>query len=175
MSELRAQGLSSDEDDEDSLQGKFLTFKIGEETYGIEIRHVTEIIGVQKITPVPDVPEFVRGMINLRGRVIPIMDVRLRFRKAPRAYDDRTCIIVIHIKDAAVGLVVDTVSEVLSIPDSAIDAPPRMGGPFQRVMLGLGKVGDEVKILLDATKLLFDEAEAKALIGKAQDASRPRP
>ena len=101
--------------EEDSQEGQFLTFTIAEQEYGIEIRHVTEIIGIQTITGLPDVPEFVKGVINLRGKVIPVIDVRLRFAMPERAYDERTCIVVVNINDASVGLVVDTVSEVLNI------------------------------------------------------------
>jgi purine-binding chemotaxis protein CheW len=147
-----------DEDEEDTQKDKYLTFRLGEEDYGIEICHVTEIIGVQKITEVPDMPDCIRGVINLRGQVIPIMDVRLRFRMDARDYDERTCIIVVSVQEISVGLVVDTVSEVADIPESEVSEPPRVArGTSSRYILGMGKIGDEVKILLDAEKLLFDE------------------
>ena len=156
-----------DEEDVDTQAGKYLTFQIGKESYGLKIKYVTEIIGIQRITPVPDVPVFVKGLVNLRGRVVPVMDVRLRFRQPPRDYDDRTCIIVIHIDESDVGLVVDIVSEVLSIPDGDIEPPPRMGGgSITSFMSGLAKVGDEVKILLDAKKLLFEGLEAARATGR---------
>ncbi len=137
----------------------FLTFMLGGESYGLAITTVTEIIGFQQITPVPDVPAYIRGIINLRGKVIPVMDVRARFNMKPRDYDARTCIIVVHIRDAAVGLVVDTVSEVVDIELSNIEAPPSMGaaaGGGQGFMMGVGKVEGEVRLLLDASRLLFD-------------------
>ena len=115
-----------DEDGEDTQEDKYLTFVIGKEDFGIEIRYVTEIIGIQGITEVPDMPHYVKGVINLRGKVIPVMDVRLRFGVDERPYDDRTCIIVININDQPVGLIVDRVLEVLDIQKSEIEPPPMM-------------------------------------------------
>lgn len=146
--------------EEDTQEGKFLTFVLAKEHYGLEIRFVTEIIGIQKITPVPDLPDYVKGVINLRGKVIPVMDVRLRFRMSPRDYDERTCIIVIETKSTTVGLIVDTVSEVLEIPADKIEAAHQFHkGYGNQFMQGMGKVGDSVKILLDASALLFKDAE----------------
>ncbi len=144
---------------EDTQEGKFLTFILGDEDYGLAIRFVTEIIGIQKITPVPDLPDYVKGVINLRGKVIPVMDVRLRFEMKHRDYDERTCIVVINAKDTTVGLIVDTVSEVLEIPDSDIEESQHFRkGKGNQFMRGMGKVGEKVKILLDAEALLFRNA-----------------
>jgi purine-binding chemotaxis protein CheW len=145
-----------DSEDEDAQKDKFLTFAVGSEDYGIEIRQVTEIIGIQKITDVPDMPGFVKGVINLRGKVIPVMDVRLRFKMSERAYDDRTCIIVVNVNNTTVGLVVDTVKEVANIPQGQIELPPSMGDNtgHELFVQGLGKVGDEVKILLNIEHLV---------------------
>lgn len=155
---LLNQNLDMDDQDtvEDSQKGKFLTFRIDREDYGLEIRHVTEIIGIQKITEVPDMADYVRGVINLRGKVIPVIDVRARFHLPLRAYDERTCIIVVHVRDLAVGLVVDKVNEVSDIPDHQIEPPPRTSSPSGRYIQGIGKIGDEVKIILDAGKLLYE-------------------
>jgi purine-binding chemotaxis protein CheW len=151
------------EEDEDTLVGKFLTFPLGKEEYGLEIRHVTEIVGIQNITEVPDMPPYVKGVINLRGKVIPVMDVRRRFTLTEKSYDDHTCIIVVNISDSAVGLIVDTVSEVISIPDDKIDPPPSVTkGDSSRFIKGLGKVGDTVVILLDISQLLYEEKAALA-------------
>lgn len=145
------------EQEEDTQKGKFLTFLLGNEFYGIEIRYVTEIIGIQAITGVPELPEYVKGIINLRGKIIPVIDVRLRFKKPFREYNDRTCVIVVDIKDASVGLIVDSVSEVLSIPDGDIVSPPEVSKGFSnRYIKGIGKVGSEVKLVLDCDKLLSD-------------------
>jgi len=149
---------SLDDDDEDTQKDKFLTFRVGNEDYGIEIRHVTEIIGIQKITAVPDMPTFVKGVINLRGKVIPVLDMRRRFSLEDRDYDERTCIVVVNVAEAAVGLVVDTVNEVADIPEEQIEMAPEINKAGNNVMLqGLGKVGDEVKILLDVNRLFYEE------------------
>jgi purine-binding chemotaxis protein CheW len=145
-------------EDEDSQKDKYLTFHLAGEDYGIEIRYVTEIIGIQKITEVPDMPDFVRGVINLRGKVIPVMDVRTRFRLPSREYDERTCIIVVDINESAVGLVVDEVREVADIPEGQVEAPPATGsGSGSRYIQGMGKLDDEVKIILNVGHLLNQE------------------
>jgi len=151
--------LEDDEDEmEDTQEGKYLTFVISNEEFGFEIRFVNEIIGIQTITEVPDMPDFVRGVINLRGKVIPVMDVRLRFGLGPREYDDRTCIIVISVSDQVIGLIVDRVSEVLDIPKGQIDPTPDLRKERgNRFILGMGKVGEKVKMLLDVSKLLWEE------------------
>ncbi|HEY2420065.1 MAG TPA: chemotaxis protein CheW [Neobacillus sp.] len=143
---------------EDTQKGKYLTFTLGNEHYGLEIKHVTEIIGIQEITMVPELPEYIKGIINLRGQIIPVMDVRLRFRKPFREYNDRTCVIVVDIKSVSVGLIVDAVSEVLSIQDEEVVPPPDVTRGFSnRYIKGIGKVGNEVKLILDCNKLLNDE------------------
>jgi purine-binding chemotaxis protein CheW len=147
-----------DEDDEDTQKDKYLTFTVGSEDYGIEIVHVTEIIGIQKITDMPDMPDYIKGVINLRGKVIPVMDVRLRFRMPEREYDDRTCIVVVNVNGTPVGLVVDTVKEVADIPENQIELPPEVAqSGTQRYIKGLGKMGETVKILLDVEKLVRNE------------------
>jgi purine-binding chemotaxis protein CheW len=147
-----------DDDDEDTQKDKYLTFTVGKEDYGIEISHVTEIIGIQKITDVPDMPQYIKGVINLRGKVIPVMDVRLRFRMPEREYDDRTCTVVVSVNGAPVGLVVDTVKEVIDIPENQIELPPEVAeSSTQRYIKGLGKIGEDVKILLDIEKLVRHE------------------
>lgn len=150
------------EQEEDTQKGKFLTFTIGNEFYGLEIACVTEIIGLQPITEVPELPEYIRGIINLRGKIIPVMDIRLRFKKPFREYNDRTCVIVIEIKDTSVGLIVDSVSEVLSIRDEDIVPPNELKAAQNRYIKGIGKVGGDIKMLLDCDRLLHDD-ELKTL------------
>ena len=146
------------ETSEDTQKGKFLAFPVGRESYGIEIKFVTEIIGIQDITEVPELPNYVRGIINLRGKIIPVIDVRVRFKKEPKEYNDRTCIVVVDIKGTSVGLIVDNVAEVISIDDSNIVPPPDIKTGFHnRYVRGIGKVGNEVKLLLDCEKLLNDD------------------
>ncbi|GAB6058842.1 chemotaxis protein CheW [Desulfonatronum parangueonense] len=146
------------DENEDTLSHRYLTFHIGHEDYGIEIRYVTEIVGLQKITEVPDMPEFVRGVINLRGQVIPVLDIRLRFKMPPRDYDERTCVIVVNINGSVFGLIVDTVQEVREIPPGSVSPPPSLAPTANsRYILGMGKVGETVKILLDVSRLLRDD------------------
>lgn len=160
------------EEEEKGQEDKYLTFLIGEECYGLEIRHVTEIIGMHKITAIPDVPEYIKGVINLRGKVIPVMDVRLRFRMPGRDYDDRTCIIVIDVGGNTVGLVVDTVSEVLDIPPRQIDAMTSITDRHcSHFIMSIGKVGEDVKILLDAEKFL--SAETETFLGTDEERKSP--
>ena len=143
-------------DNEDTQKDKYLTFHLAGEDYGIEICYVIEIIGIQSITEVPDMPAFIRGVINLRGKVIPVMDVRARFKLSARDYDDRTCIIVINVDATEVGLVVDEVSEVADIPESQVEPAPRTSKNSDNSYIqGMGKMNNRVIILLDVHKLLF--------------------
>ena len=103
-------GNRDPEMEEDTQTGRFLTFSLGKEAYGIEIKYVTEIIGIQTITQIPELPEYAKGIINLRGKIIPVMDVRLRFKKEPRDYNESTCVIVVDISEVCIGLIVDNVS-----------------------------------------------------------------
>lgn len=145
------------EEEEDTQKGKFLIFSIGNEFYGIEIMYVTEIIGIQEITEIPELPNYIKGIINLRGKIIPVMDVRLRFKKETRDYNDRTCIVVVDMKDISIGLIVDSVSEVISIDDENIVPPPELNKVTNRYIKGIGKVSGDVKLILDCDKLLNDE------------------
>lgn len=159
--------LHLNEQDEDTLKGKYLIFTLGNELYGIEIRYVTEIIGVQPITVVPEMPEYVKGITNLRGKIIPVMDARLRFKKEVRAYDDRTCIIVIDTNDLSIGLIVDSVSEVIGMDEGDIAPPPDINKGGRKYIKGIGKAGGSVKLLLDCQKLLSDD-EVETLSAAAQ-------
>ncbi|MGX8795953.1 chemotaxis protein CheW [Fusibacter sp. JL298sf-3] len=141
--------------EEDTQKGKYLTFDLGEESYGIGIEYVTEIIGILPITEVPELPEYIRGIMNLRGRIIPVMDMRLRFRKEFVPYNERTCIIVIEIEESAIGLIVDSVSEVTTILDGDIvEKPVLSSGTANKYIKCIGKVDNHVKLLLDCEKLL---------------------
>lgn len=143
---------------EDTQHGRFLTFIVGEEVFGIEISFVKEIIGLQPVTALPEVPEHIKGIINLRGKIIPVVDVRLKFKKEPIAYTDRTCIIVLDAGDLTAGLIVDNVAEVLSIEDEDIvDPPDERTGVRNSFIKGIGKVGDQVKLLLDCSRLFSEE------------------
>ncbi|HPT87709.1 MAG TPA: chemotaxis protein CheW [Bacillota bacterium] len=158
MAEILDKDIEMEE--EDTQKGKYLTFVVGNEVYGIEIRYVTEIIGIQAITEVPELPVYIKGIINLRGKIIPVMDVRLRFNKEPKEYNDRTCVVVVDIGEISIGLIVDSVSEVLTIPDEDIVPPPQVNKVQNRYIKAIGKVGNEVTLLLDCEKLLNDDEVA---------------
>lgn len=153
-------------DDEDSLysedthKNKYLTFHMAGEEYGIKIAYVTEIIGIQKITEVPETPQYVKGVINLRGQVIPVMDVRLRFSMAERPYDERTCIIVVRVETVSVGLVVDKVDEVVDIPELRVESlATATHGGRNCFINGIGKLESGLKILLNLRHLLYEREE----------------
>ncbi|MEZ4600235.1 MAG: chemotaxis protein CheW [Syntrophotaleaceae bacterium] len=140
---------------EDTQKDKYLTFRLAEENYGLDIGDVIEIIGLQKITQVPDMPSFIKGVINLRGQVIPVMDMRVRFHLPQRDYDERTCIVVTEVSGQTMGLVVDRVNEVIDIPETQVE--PAGSQSIQAAgsyVKGLGKVGDNIRILLDTQKIL---------------------
>lgn len=140
---------------EDSQEGRYLTFRLGKEDYGIAIRSVVEIVGLQQITLVPDLPPFMKGVVNLRGKIIPVMDGRLRFGLESANYDERTCVIVTNVEDRITGLIVDRVNEVLNIPDEQVEPPTASSsGVAESYVYGLGKVGDSVKVLLNVSRVL---------------------
>ena len=150
-------------------EGKYLTFTLAEEQYGIGILKVKEIIGMQPITPVPQTPEHVKGVINLRGKVIPVVDLRLRFAMEAMAYNERTCIIVVEIDGVSgtvqIGIVVDAVSEVVNIKGEEIEDTPTFGTKLNTdYILGMAKMEGGVKILLDINRVL--SAEDMAALAK---------
>lgn len=140
-------------------EGKYLTFSLANEEYGIGILKIKEIIGMMPITTVPQTPDFVKGVINLRGKVIPVIDLRLRFGMPAIDYTERTCIIVVEIKGSTatvqIGIVVDSVSEVLNIKGEDIEDTPTFGMTLNtEYILGMAKMEGAVKILLDIDKVL---------------------
>lgn len=158
-SELKKQiaGVSNDESNE---KGKYMTFKSGNEYFGLAIQYVNEIIQMQEITAIPETEDYIKGLINLRGKVVPVIDVRLRFKQKPLEYNDRTCIIVVNVKSTVVGLIVEKIAEVVEINEDNILPPPKIGHGDKaqnKYVYGIGKVGSSVKLLLDPDKLLNDE------------------
>jgi len=151
-------------------QGKYLTFSLAEEEYGIGILKIKEIIGMMPITTVPQTPEFIKGVINLRGKVIPVTDLRIRFGIDHGDYTERTCIIVVEIEreiaTLQIGIVVDSVSEVLNITDKDVEDTPTFGIKLKTdYILGMAKIDGGVKILLDIDRVL--NAEEMAELAKA--------
>ncbi|MBF0635193.1 MAG: purine-binding chemotaxis protein CheW [Nitrospinae bacterium] len=146
-------------------EGKYLTFALGDEEYGIDITKVKEIIGVIGVTRIPRTPPFVKGVINLRGKVIPIIDLRLKFEMPEISHTRETVFIVVEVAGALLGVVVDTVREVLDIRGADIEPPPQFGRKLNTdFILGMGKVQGKVNILLDIQKTLSAE-DARILAG----------
>jgi purine-binding chemotaxis protein CheW len=147
---------------------KLLTFSLGSEGYGISILKVKEIIGMMDITPIPRTPEFIKGVINLRGKIIPVMDLRIKFGMNAKEYDERTCVIVTEVLMSGVqkllGVVVDMVSEVVTISQDQIEPPPEYGSALEHSsILGIGKIKDRVVIILDIDEVFQCEEIAKVL------------
>jgi len=143
-------------------EGKYLTFSLGQEEYGIGILKIKEIIGLMSITTVPQTPEFIKGVINLRGKVIPVVDLRLRFDMEANDYTERTCIVVVEVDGQVgtiqIGIVVDSVSEVLNIKGEDIEDTPTFSAKMNTdFILGMAKMEGGVKILLDIDKVLRDQ------------------
>jgi len=140
---------------EDTQHGRFLTFTLEENVYGIPIKYVTEIIGMQTITTVPETPDYLKGIINLRGKIVPLIDVRLKFGKQEIEYNERTCVVVVDVDSLSVGLIVDMVDDVMTIADDKIAPPPiGTGGYDNRYIEGIGQADDQVLLLLDTSKIL---------------------
>ncbi len=145
-------------EDNGTRGGKFLTFQLKGEEYGLEILKVREIIGIMEITQVPDTPEYIKGVINLRGQVIPVIDLRRKFSLDAEDYSARTCIIVVDVGELMMGIVVDTVSEVVHIDEGDIEDTPDFGTRLNMdYILGMGKVNEKVKVLLDIAKVLTSD------------------
>lgn len=143
----------------DENSRKYLTFLIDNETYGIGIENVTQIIGLQKITSIPNQPDYVKGVINLRGQIIPLMEVRKKFKKETIEYDDRTCIVVIKKDDMDVGLIVDRVAEVLNIRDEEIaDTKEFNKDTNSHYIKGVANMNNMVIILLEIDELLSHDS-----------------
>jgi purine-binding chemotaxis protein CheW len=146
---------------EDTMKGRFLTFHLGGEVYGIGIHHVTEIIGLQTINKLPETPDYIQGIINLRGKIIPVIDMGMKFGREKNVYTDRTCIVVIETQQLSAGLIVDHVSEVITIDEVNIAPPPDVNGSnCCRYINGVGKIDGEVVILLDCEQLFnYEETQ----------------
>lgn len=144
----------------DRKMEKYVTFMSNNEYFGLKIDYVNEIIVLQDITSVPESEDYIKGLINLRGKIIPVLDVRLRFRQEPFEYTDRTCIVVVHVHSTTVGLIVEKIAEVVEIPEDNLLPPPKIGNgekSHDRYVYAIGKVGDKVELLLDPDKLLNED------------------
>lgn len=157
---------------EEMQEQKYLTFWTDGELFGIPISDVVQIISMQKITPLPDFPDYAKGVIDLRGIIIPVIDMRIRLKKAEAEYDDSTCIVVTSIQDTYIGFIVDTVDEVVDIDSENISAAPKVTKEVtNRYLTGIGQVNDKVVLLLDLSKILSENefrqvAETASLDGQ---------
>lgn len=158
MEDIMSMGLTN----EDEMRGKYLTFRVHDGEYGIEISYISEIVGVQEITPVPNSYHYVKGIINLRGTVVPIIDMRLRFGLPEIDYTDRTCIVVLTMEEMNIGLIVDDVQEVTYIDDESIQPPPKMSMEDIRnfFVKAIGMAGGSVKQFLDVNRVFEVEESA---------------
>lgn len=140
---------------------KYVTFRSGKEYFGLKIEYVNEIVVYQEITQIPETEDYIKGLINLRGKIIPVIDVRIRFKQEPIEYNDRTCIIVVKVQEMTVGLIVEQIAEVVEIKEEDILEPPTIGkeetNQQNKYIYGIGKVGESVKLLLDPEKILKDD------------------
>lgn len=140
----------------ETQEDKFLTFAIGDDSYGLEISYVDDIIGVQTITEIPLQADYLKGVINLRGQIIPVVDARVRFNKDIIDYDDRTCIIVVTVNETPIGLIVDRVLEVVDIEENQIAPPPQSEISQQKYMKGIGQINDHIVMIIDCYKLFVE-------------------
>ncbi len=145
---------------DNSILGKVMTFNIGDQIYGIEIQYIIEIIGMSHITKVPHVPDYIKGIINVRSKVVPIVDIRTRFGKPEIPYTSRTCIITLNFNDTSVGIIVDSVADVEDIHTGDISATPenKHVNTNDFIQYMIRGEGDNTKLILDVAKLL-DEQE----------------
>jgi purine-binding chemotaxis protein CheW len=135
-------------------ENSYLTFSLGTEIYGVSIKNISEIIGIQDITKVPGMPKFISGIINLRGQIVPVMDLRAKFEKPPIEYNERTCIIIIEIENIFLGLIVDIVLEVVKISEDKITLSPNITTYESNYIDGIGQYNGNVALLLNGEKLL---------------------
>lgn len=144
--------------DTDGLVDKYLTFWTDSQLFGVPIADVVQIVGMQEITSIPEFPDYAKGIINLRGTVIPVIDVRLRLHKPEAEYNERTCIIVTNVNKSNVGFIVDAVDEVTNINEQDISVPPKVSDKTENAFLtGIGKRDNRVILLLDTSKILRDD------------------
>ena len=157
----------------EAKDGKYLIFQLQERGYGIPILKVSEIIGLMEITPVPRTPYFIKGIVNLRGKIIPVLDLRLKFDMPERVYDEQTCIIIVNVsvegEKKQMGVLVDIVSEVFKIQSSEIEPPPNWGSSDDEEFLeGVGKIKDKVVMLLNIDKVVYSEEIIRLLADKQE-------
>ncbi|MCH4239119.1 MAG: chemotaxis protein CheW [Oscillospiraceae bacterium] len=152
----------------DEMKGKYLTFWTDDQLFGVPIKDVVQIVGMQKITQIPEYPDYAKGIINLRGTIVPLIDVRLRLGKPEKEYNDRTCIIVTSVNNSYFGFIVDEVEEVTDISDDMISPPPKLSGDtVNKYLTGIARMNDKLVLTIDTAKILGEE-EFDALLQSAE-------
>ncbi len=156
MDKAETTGETKTEESSEKLAGKFLSFKLQDETYAVSIEPIEDVIGIKKFTNIPQTASFVRGVINLRGKVIPIVDLRDKFELETREYDKKTCIIIVQLEDILSGFVVDRIREVVELTDEEISPTPPMSSTVKtQYITGMARTSnDQVVILLDIEKIM---------------------
>lgn len=139
---------------DDAMKNKYLTFELGDDSYGVELFNVIEILSIQTITEMPDTIPCIKGVMNLRGKVIPVLDARIRFNKKDKDYNDRTCIIVIEVKSMLVGMIVDIVSEVIEVKEKDVLPPPNLGVIGRQYVKNILDVEERVVLIIDCNEML---------------------
>lgn len=180
VKKLQNAAMEKENEDAESRreEAKFLTFWTGGELFGIPISDVVQIISMQEITPLPDFPDYAKGVINLRGIIIPVIDMRIRLKKPEAEYNESTCIIVTNIEDAYIGFIVDTVDEVTDIGADDISPAPKVSKDVtNHYLTGIGQVGEKVVLLLDVSKILSESefVQVTQTAEKAGEAETERP
>jgi purine-binding chemotaxis protein CheW len=145
-------------EEEDTMKGLYISFSLHGKEYAFEIKYLLEIMALPAITTIPGSAKFLKGVVNLRGKIVPVMDLHLRFSMESVPYHDRTCILLVDINTLTLGLIVDKVNEVVQIPDQNIDLAPKIGESHaSRFVYATGRVGESIKILIDLERLLTDD------------------
>lgn len=165
--------LLDGDDDDGNVENTFLTFHVASEEYAVQVANVIEIVRLQKTYAMPDVPEYIRGVINLRGKVIPLLDIRARFGLPEAGYTDRTVVVVLEVDDTVTGLLVDGVSEVVEIAARDVESPTRTGHGRKAMVKGMGKRANGVCFILDLNALLDTQVTATEPL--AAGSSTPAP
>ena len=147
--------MSIPTENESDMNGKFLTFIVENQLYAMPIYHVVQLVSIQSINEIPDSADYLKGVITLRGSIIPVIDIRLRLALPPKAYDERTCIIVVSLGEKEAGLIVDGVDAVVSLPEESIFPPPKITETRnQNYLSGIGKLDSKVVLIIDVSKVL---------------------
>ncbi len=155
--DLQMAASAIEQSDTSEMDGKYLTFWTDGQLFGVPIADVVQIVGMQNITNIPEFPHYAKGVINLRGSIIPLIDMRLRLAKQEAPYDERTCIIVTNIEQRDVGFIVDEVDEVLSVSGERIVPPPQIAGNNAAYITGIGKLDSRVVLLMDTRKIVGED------------------